>query len=114
MPHPFIKKIQKKAHLCNKHIVLPEALDERVLKATEQIIKKEICKITLLGASKLIKEKAKKLGLKIDWKKVNIEDPKTSKLAGKYANALYELRKEKGMKKSEVESLVRTYIILGQ
>lgn len=107
MPHPFIKKIQKKAHLCNEHIVLPEGMDERILTAVEQILNKQICKITLLGTEKAIKEKAKKLGLKIDWKKVNIEDPKTSKLAGKYADALYELRKEKGMKKSEAESMVR-------
>lgn len=107
MPHPFIKKIQKKAHFCNKHIVLPEGLDERVLKATEKILKRKICKVTLLGPSRSIKNKAKKLKIKIDWDKVQIQNPKTSKLKSKYADELYRVRKKKGLTYKKAQELVK-------
>ena len=45
----FIDGIKERAKKEIKTIVLPEADDLRVLKATEQIIKEEFAKIVLIG-----------------------------------------------------------------
>lgn len=107
MANSFINRITKKAHYCDERIVLPEGLDERVLKAIEVIVKKNICRVTTIGSSKLIKAKAKKLDLKIDWSKVRIEDPKTSKLTKIYTETLYEVRKDKGVTMKDAKEMIQ-------
>jgi len=96
--HKFLKKIHKLAQKSPKKIVYPEGTEERILRATEEVSNKNIAQLTLVGPAKTIKAKAKKLGLEIDWKKIRIEDPSTSKLTDKYAEVFFELRKEKGIK----------------
>ena len=103
----FIDKIQKKAHACQKHIVLPEGLDERVLRATEKIAKRDICKITLIGPTDEIKAKALDLGLKIDWDVVQLEDPKTSARTEPYAKALHKARKAKGVTPEDAAAMIQ-------
>jgi len=44
-----LDSIIKKARKNPKKIVFPEALDERILKASEIILKKGIARVTLLG-----------------------------------------------------------------
>ncbi|PIZ75896.1 phosphate acetyltransferase [Candidatus Peregrinibacteria bacterium CG_4_10_14_0_2_um_filter_38_24] len=107
MANSFIKRITKKAHYCSERIVLPEGTDERILKAIEVTVKKDICQITLIGLSQTIKAKAKKLGLEIDWEKVRIEDPQTSKLTKTYTETLYELRKHKGVTMKDAKEMIQ-------
>ncbi|MDP2643162.1 MAG: phosphate acetyltransferase [Candidatus Peregrinibacteria bacterium] len=107
MVNSFVSRITKKAHYCHERIVLPEGTDERVLKATEEIVKKDICQITLIGLSQTIKTKAKNIGLEIDWKKVRIEDPKISKLTKTYTETLYELRKNKGVTMKDAKKMIQ-------
>ncbi len=105
--HTFIRKIRNQAKKSNKHIVFPEGEEERILQATEEILKEKIAKLTLLGNPKTIKAKAKKLKLKIDWKKIHIEDPKTSKLKEKFAKELHKLRKSKGLTLTQAKELLK-------
>jgi phosphate acetyltransferase len=94
--HTFIRKIRNQAKKKNKTIVLPEGTDERILKATEQILNEKIANLILVGPPRTIKAKAKKLKLKINWKHVRIEDPKTSRLTKKFEKEFLKLRKHKG------------------
>lgn len=103
----FIRKIRNQAKKKQKHIVFPEGMEDRILQATEKIIKENIAEITLIGSSRTIKNKAKKLKLKINWKKVHIVDPKTSKLTKKYADTLYKLRKSKGLTKKQAQETAK-------
>lgn len=105
--HNFIKKVRAQARKSNKHIVLPEGHEERVLRATEQIINQEIARLTLVGNTTKIKKKAKELELKINWNEVNIVDPKRSALSKKYAEALYEARKYKGLSLKEAQEIIK-------
>ncbi|MFH1284640.1 MAG: phosphate acetyltransferase [Candidatus Peregrinibacteria bacterium] len=105
--HSFIKTIRRRARNSHKRIVFTEGLDERVLRATEKIMKKKIADIILLGPPRKIKEKAKKLKLKIDWKKIKIIDPLTSKLSVPYAKTLFELREEKGLTLAQSKKLLK-------
>lgn len=105
--NPFIKKIHSQARKNPKRIVFPEGEEELTLKAIEEILKLKIAHPILIGSSAKIKAKAKKLKLKINFQKVEIIDPKTSKLTEKYIKDLYELRKEKGLNLNDAKKLIQ-------
>ena len=91
----FIEKMKQKSKQDIKTIVLPEAEDLRVLKASEKIIKEGFAKIILVGDPEKIDEKAKENNINLEGAKVI--NPLTSEKLSKYSNDLYELRKNKGM-----------------
>ncbi|MEK7672614.1 MAG: phosphate acetyltransferase [Patescibacteria group bacterium] len=103
----FLRKVYSIARKNPKRIVLPESYDERILKGLESILDKELAQPVLLGDRAKIKATAKKLKLNIDWKKVEIIDPSTSKLSAEYSKKLYELRKEKGMTPKQASKLIK-------
>lgn len=96
----FIEKIKEKAKQNKKRIVLPETMDERVLKAAEQTIKEDIAEIILIGNEKEILKHHEIL------KKATIINPETSNLTNIYIERLVDLRKEKGMTKEEAKKLL--------
>ena len=91
----FIDDIKTKAKKDIKTIILPEAEDLRILKATEQILKEGFADIILIGNKNEVKKLAKENNLNIE--RAKIIDPETSEKFSEYANAFYELRKAKGM-----------------
>ena len=91
----FIEKMKQKSKQDIKTIVLPEAEDLRVLKASEKIIKEGFANIILVGDPEKIDEKTKENN--IDLEGAKIINPLTSEKLSKYSNDLYELRKNKGM-----------------
>ena len=91
----FIEKMKQKSKQDIKTIVLPEAEDLRVLKASEKIIKEEFANIILVGDPEKIDEKAKENNINLEG--VKVINPLTSEKLSKYSNDLYELRKNKGM-----------------
>ena len=107
----FIENIKEKAKKDIKTIILPEAEDIRVLKATEQIIKEGFAKVILIGDTTQIKEDANKNNLNIS--DVEIINPKTSDNFEEYANSLYELRKAKGMTLEQAKKLLLEPIYFG-
>ena len=107
----FIENIKEKAKKDIKTIILPEAEDIRVLKATEQIIKEGFAKVILIGDTIQIKEDANKNNLNIS--DIEIINPKTSDKFEEYANSLYELRKAKGMTLEQAKKLLLEPIYFG-
>lgn len=93
----FLKKVIDSAKASPKRIVYPEGDEDRILSAAAEVISLGIAHPILIGDETKIKAKAKKLKLKIDWKKVQIINPKTSPLTKKYAETFYKLRKSKGI-----------------
>jgi phosphate acetyltransferase len=87
----LIQRAQKK----RRHIVLPEGDEERILRATEILLQREVADITLLGREELIQEKITRLGLRLPT--VRIIDPDSAPLLEAYARTYYELRKHKGI-----------------
>jgi len=104
----FLRKVRASAKKNQKRIVFPEGTESRILEATQDIVKEHIAKPILIGDTKIIKANARKLNLEIDWTKVQIENPETSSLTEKYTTALFELRKDKGIKKSEAKKLLKS------
>ncbi len=96
-PSMFQYNLLKRASLHKKHIVLPEGSDERILKATHRLLASDVVDITLIGDAKKIKDKASKLDLQINFKKVNIISPVKSPHYEDYVTTFYELRKHKNV-----------------
>ena len=107
----FIETIKERARQEIKTIVLPEAEDIRTLKATEIALKEKYANIILVGNENKIKEKAKNNNISIEGAK--IVDPQTSSDYEKYANLLYELRKNKGMTIEQAKEITLNPVYFG-
>jgi len=94
-PLMFQYELVRRAKQQRKHIVLPEGTEERILRAAEIILLRDVCDITLLGNPAEVKQKTSGLGLSLD--KAKVIDPRTSELLPSFANAYHELRKHKGI-----------------
>ena len=94
-PLMFEYKLFETARENKKHIVLPESLDERVLRATEILLRRDVVDITLLGCIEDIKFKA--LSLDLDISKANLIEPHASPLQEKYTKEFHKLREHKGL-----------------
>lgn len=91
----FSNEIKTRAKECIKTIILTESEDVRVLTAAEKVTKEGFAKIILIGNEEEAKELAKSNNINIEG--IQIIDPSKSEKAEEYANAFYELRKNKGM-----------------
>ena len=107
----FIDEIKRRAKQDIKTIILPEAEDIRILKATEKVIQEGYAKIILLGNKEKIEKTAKENNINI--KEAEIIEPINSKNYSKYVELLYNLRKEKGMTKEKAEELVKDSVYYG-
>jgi len=102
----FLGIIKQKARSLQKKIVFPETFDDRTLIAIESVLKESLAQPILLGKEAEIKAQAEKLKLQIDWNKVQIIDLEDKERLERYAAALYELRKDKGLSLEEARKLV--------
>ena len=112
-PAMFQYEILKKARTQKKHIVLPEGIDERILRATDRLIEEDATDLTLLGNRQQIEKKISELELELDPEKIDIIDPATSDRIDHYADTLYELRKHKGINKADARTLIQDVSYFG-
>ena len=107
----FIEEIKEKAKKEIKSIVLPEATDLRVLQAAETATKEAYAKIILVGDLTEIKRIASENN--VDLSGIEIKDPANSEVAERYAESLFELRKNKGMTLEDAQKLVKDPVYYG-
>ena len=107
----FISEIKNKAKSDIKTIVLPEANDVRVLKATQKILSEGFANIILIGKIDEITNLAEKN--KINISNATIINPLKSEYYYKYVEDFYELRKHKGMTKEKAEELIKDSVYFG-
>ena len=96
-PRMFLFNIMEQAKSDRKHIVLPEADDERILRAAQSLLEQDVVDITLLGDEKKVRYLIAKLGLNIPEGRVSVVHPATSPMFQDYARTYYQLRKHKGL-----------------
>jgi phosphate acetyltransferase len=94
-PLMFQYELIQRARRERKRIVLPEGTDERVLRAAEIALLRDICDITLLGNPQELRRKIGALGLALD--KARIIDPQDSDLLELFADTYHQLRQHKGI-----------------
>ena len=96
-PRMFIYNLVQKARSNRRHIVLPEGDEPRILKATVDLLDREIVEITLLGTRENIQQSLRNHGISLDLARVNIVNPATSLLLDNYAQCYFEMRRHKGV-----------------
>lgn len=94
-PLMFEYELIRRAKAQRQRIVLPEGEDERILRAAEILLLRDVADLTLLGDPERIRRRIKILGLKLEH--IDIIDPTNSQLLDTYAEAYYQLRKHKGI-----------------
>ncbi len=100
----FIDRIKKEAEKEIKTIVLPESEDIRVLEATQIVIEEGFANIILIGNPDDINKLAEEHNINLTG--AQIVNPATYSNFSKYANDLYELRKNKGMTLNQAKELL--------
>ena len=108
----LVQSIIERAKSNKQRIVLPEATEERTLRAADKVLAEGVANIILIGNPAEINSLAEKWGLKnID--KATIIDPVNNPKSEEYATLLAELRKKKGMTIEQARELVKDPLYLG-
>ena len=107
----FINQIKERAKKDIKTIILPEATDIRILKATQIVKKEQYANVILVGDTEKVTKIAQENN--IDLSGIQIINPEKSENTEKYAKELYELRKNKGLTQEEAKKLVLNPVYFG-
>ena len=108
----LVQQIIERAKSNKQRIVLPEATEERTLKAADRVLADDVANLILIGNPDEIHRLANEWGLThID--KAEIIDPENNPKSEEYAALLTELRKKKGMTIEKARELVKNPLYLG-
>lgn len=104
--------IVARAKADKQRIVLPEATEERTLRAADMALRDGLADIILIGDPAKVHSMAKEMGLE-NVDKATIIDPLNCSKSEEYAALLAELRKKKGMTIEQARELVKNPLYLG-
>lgn len=108
----LLQSIINRAKSNKQRIVLPEAKEERTLKAADKVLADDIADLILIGNPGKVHALADSCGLhNID--KATLIDPENFNKSEEYAEKLAELRKSKGMTIEEARKLIKNPLYLG-
>ncbi|MDP9801438.1 phosphate acetyltransferase [Arcanobacterium wilhelmae] len=94
-PLAFQSRLISRARADRKRIVMPESSDDRILRAADELLRREVADIILLGEKDEVLARAGELGLDLSGASiVSISDPA---LVEKYATEFARLREKKGV-----------------
>lgn len=108
-PMMFEHELVERSRAARRHIVLPEGDEERVLRAAEVLLRRNICDLTLLGDAAVIRRRAGELGISLELladgeapapggtATARLVDPQTSPLRERFAESYAKLRAHKGV-----------------
>jgi phosphate acetyltransferase len=94
-PLMFEQQLIERARADRRHIVLPEGGDDRVLRAADQLLRRKVADLTVLGDPARVGDRAAVLGLDLDG--LRVADPHTSGWRQDFAETYHELRRHKGV-----------------
>jgi len=94
-PKLFLHSILQRAKNASKTIVLPEGEEERILRAADSLVRRNIVDIILLGDEAKIR--AQIGSLKLGLEECKIIDPAKSEKRKSYAKEYFKVRKHKGI-----------------
>jgi phosphate acetyltransferase len=107
----LIDDIKAKAKRLKKHVVLPDATDERAIQAARIIVDEQLAKISLIGNEDTIRAKAQHLATNLEG--ILITDPDKSERFEEFASAYYSLRKAKGVQLEEAKKTMKHPLFFG-
>jgi len=108
----LLQQIVARAKADKQRIVLPEATEERTLRAADRVLADGLADLILIGNPQEIDRLAAQWGL-TNIHKATIIDPENNPKSEEYAQLLCELRKKKGMTIEQARELVKNPLYLG-
>ncbi|WP_055591091.1 phosphate acetyltransferase [Peterkaempfera griseoplana] len=102
-PMMFEHVLLERARSDRRHVVLPEGTEERVLRAAEVLLRRNICDLTLLGDPEVIRRRTADLGVDLGLDRessgatARIVDPAASPLRESFAELYAKLRAHRGV-----------------
>jgi phosphate acetyltransferase len=103
-PLMFEHQLMERARADRRHIVLPEAGDDRILVAADILLRRGVADLTLLGDENTVRARASVLGLDLDAARVQAPDDPT--LVERFAEAYARARSHKGMTPERAREVV--------
>ena len=107
----IIDEIKAKAKQFKKHIVLPDAMDERAIQAARIILDEQIAHVSLIGNEEAIRSKAQQIGVGLE--KIYIVDPDTSEKLSDFTHIFFNLRKSKGIQFEQAQQTMKHPLFFG-
>jgi phosphate acetyltransferase len=103
-PLMFEYDLLDRARSNQRHIVLPEGTDDRILRAASTLLRRSVARLTILGDAGDIRLRAAELGL--DIAAADILSPLDPVLRERFAKEYAELRAHKGMTVEQARDIV--------
>ncbi|GCD34771.1 phosphate acetyltransferase [Streptomyces chrestomyceticus JCM 4735] len=94
-PMMFEHELIERSRAGRRRVVLPEGNEERVLRAADVLLRRDVCDLTLLGEEAAVRKRAADLA--IDLEGAQIIDPQVSPLRERFAELYGKLRAHKGV-----------------
>ncbi|MFC0599432.1 phosphate acetyltransferase [Streptomyces palmae] len=94
-PMMFEHELIERSRADRRRVVLPEGSEERVLRAADVLLRRDVCDLTLLGEEDAVRKRAAELGIQLGA--ARIVDPQTSPLRERFAESYAKLRAHKGV-----------------
>lgn len=108
----ILENLIVRAKANKQRIVLPEAEEERTIKAADRALADALADIILIGNPAKIQQQVEAFNL-TNISKATIIDPENNPKSEEYAQLLAELRKKKGMTIEQARDLVKNPLYLG-
>ena len=111
IPSQLLPSIKEKAKKLKRTVVLPDALDERAIKAARILTDEGIASIILVGDENKIREKGQSLNVALTG--IRIADPEKSDKQSDFSHIFYNLRKEKGIEFTQAQKTMTHPLFFG-
>src|SRR5690606_3631521 len=110
-PLMFESMLIERARADRRRIVLPEADDDRILRAAATLLSREVADIVLLGDEAAVHRRAAQLGIRLDG--AEVVDPARSPLLEPFAEEYARLRAHKGVTPERALDIVQDVSFFG-
>lgn len=107
----YFDELKERAQKLNRHIVYPDATDERAIRAARIVTDERIASISLIGDEQAIRRKAEDIGISLQG--VRVVDPDTSSRLSDFTNTYFNLRKHKGVTIDQARESMRHPLYFG-
>jgi phosphate acetyltransferase len=110
-PSNLLASIKEQAKRNKKTVVLPDAVDERMLHASRILADESIASPILIGDEQIIQKKADEL--RVSLKGVRVINPVSSEKTSDFARLFFHLRKNKGLQLEEAAKTMTNPLFFG-